>query len=41
MESLEAASLAGCHSEQIEQKLGYRGRSVMVHRDELVLFDHD
>ena len=37
----EASSLAGCQSEQIEDKLGYRGRSVMVHRDELVLFDHD
>lgn len=37
----EAEKLTGCHSEQIEEKLGYRGRSVMVHRDELVLFDHD
>lgn len=37
----EATLLAGCHSEQIEERLGYRGRSVMVHRDELVLFDHD
>lgn len=35
----EAGLLAGCQSEQIEDKLGYRGRSVMVHRDELVLFD--
>jgi glutamate 5-kinase len=39
--SEEATLLAGCHSEQIEERLGYRGRSVMVHRDELVLFDHD
>ena len=39
--SEEAGRLAGCHSEQIEERLGYRGRSVMVHRDELVLFDHD
>jgi len=39
--SEEAERLAGCHSEQIEERLGYRGRSVMVHRDELVLFDHD
>jgi len=39
--SAEAERLAGCHSEQIEERLGYRGRSVMVHRDELVLFDHD
>lgn len=37
----EAQRLAGCQSDQIEEKLGYRGRSVMVHRDELVLFDHD
>lgn len=39
--SEEAERLAGCQSEQIEERLGYRGRSVMVHRDELVLFDHD
>ena len=39
--SEEATRLAGCHSEQIEERLGYRGRSVMVHRDELVLFGHD
>jgi glutamate 5-kinase len=37
----EASKLAGCQSEQIEDKLGYRGRSVMVHRDELVLFEND
>lgn len=37
----EASLLGGCQSEQIEDKLGYRGRSVMVHRDELVLFDSD
>jgi len=37
----EAGLLAGCHSEQIEERLGYRGRSVMVHRDELVLFEND
>jgi len=37
----EATRIAGCHSEQIEEQLGYRGRSVMVHRDELVLFDND
>jgi len=35
----EADLIAGCQSEQIEDKLGYRGRSVMVHRDELVLFN--
>jgi len=37
----EAGRLAGCHSELIEERLGYRGRSVMVHRDELVLFAND
>jgi glutamate 5-kinase len=37
----EARQLAGCQSEQIEQRLGYRGSSVMVHRDDLVLFDND
>jgi len=37
----EAARLAGCQSERIEERLGYRGRSVMVHRDELVLFSND
>lgn len=37
----EATLLAGCRSEQIEDQLGYRGRSVMVHRDELVLFGNE
>lgn len=37
----EAVQLAGCHSENIEAVLGYRGRAVMVHRDELVIFDRD
>jgi len=37
----DASLLKGCQSEQIEEKLGYRGRSVMIHRDELVLFDND
>jgi glutamate 5-kinase len=37
----EASLIAGCQSEQIEERLGYRGRTVMVHRDELVLFDND
>lgn len=36
----EALRLAGCQSDQIEATLGYRGRVVMVHRDELVLFDN-
>jgi glutamate 5-kinase len=39
--SEEAAALAGCRSENIEERLGYRGRSVMIHRDELVLFEHE
>jgi len=34
----EANRIKGCRSEQIEERLGYRGRAVMVHRDELVLF---
>jgi glutamate 5-kinase len=37
----EASQLAGCQSESIESVLGYRGRAVMVHRDELVIFDRD
>ena len=37
----EATQLVGCQSEQIEERLGYRGRSVMVHRDDLVLFGND
>ncbi len=37
----DAQRLVGCHSEDIEEKLGYRGRSVMVHRDELVLFGNE
>ena len=36
--SEEALEIIGCRSEQIEPKLGYRGRTVMVHRDDLVLF---
>ena len=37
----EASQLAGRQSESIESVLGYRGRAVMVHRDELVIFDCD
>jgi glutamate 5-kinase len=37
----EAARIAGCQSDAIEEKLGYRGRAVVVHRDELVLFNDD
>jgi glutamate 5-kinase len=39
--SNDAATLVGHRSEKIEELLGYRGRSVIVHRDELVLFDHE
>lgn len=39
--SEEASAIAGCRSEHIESILGYRGRSVMVHRDDLVLFGND
>ncbi len=35
----EAALIRGCQSGQIEDVLGYRGRSVLVHRDDMVLFD--
>lgn len=37
----EAKALAGCRSDDIETRLGYRGRSVMVHRDDMVLFDDE
>lgn len=37
--SEEADAIKGCHSENIESILGYRGRSVMVHRDDMVLFE--
>jgi len=37
----EARQIAGCQSGDIENRLGYRGRAVMVHRDDLVLFDND
>ena len=36
--SEEAAAISGCHSEEIEAILGYRGRAVLVHRDDMVLF---
>ena len=39
--SSDASRLLGCRSENIEEALGYRGRSVLIHRDELVLFDGD
>jgi glutamate 5-kinase len=39
--STEAGLIAGCRSAEIEERLGYRGRSVMLHRDDLVIFEHD
>jgi glutamate 5-kinase len=39
--SAEAKTLVGCRSDDIEARLGYRGRSVMVHRDDMVLFDDE
>jgi glutamate 5-kinase len=39
--SEEARAIQGQQSEKIEAILGYRGRSVMVHRDDLVWFDND
>ncbi|MCI0518575.1 MAG: glutamate 5-kinase [Woeseiaceae bacterium] len=36
--SEEASAIRGRQSEQIESILGYRGRSVLVHRDDLVWF---
>lgn len=39
--SEEAVLIAGCQSEQIEERLGYRGRDVMLHHDELVVFSSD
>lgn len=37
----DAVRLIGIRSDQIEKVLGYRERATMVHRDELVLFEHD
>jgi glutamate 5-kinase len=34
----EAAAIKGCRSAQIEEILGYRGRDVIVHRNDMVLF---
>lgn len=39
--SQETAAIKGCHSERIEEILGYRSRSVMVHRDDMVLFGNE
>jgi glutamate 5-kinase len=35
----ETAAIRGRHTDRIEEILGYRGRSVLVHRDDMVLFD--
>jgi glutamate 5-kinase len=40
-ESDEAAKIAGCRSADIATRLGYPGRAVMVHRNDLVLFGID
>ncbi len=37
-DSEEMQVISGCRSEEIETRLGYRGRSVAVHRDDLVYF---
>jgi glutamate 5-kinase len=37
----EAMAIRGQQSDRIESILGYRGRSVMVHRDDLVWFGND
>jgi glutamate 5-kinase len=39
--NVEASQLAGCQSAQIQERIGYRGRSVVVHRDELVLLKYE
>ncbi len=38
-DQVDAARVSGCRSENIEATLGYRGPTVMVHRDNLVVFD--
>lgn len=38
--SEDALCLVGARSGDIEEKLGYRGRQALVHRDELVVFDN-
>jgi len=39
--SEEACRILGCRSSEIESRLGYRGRSVMIHRNDLVMFGTD
>jgi len=38
-QAFDAQQIAGRQSQDIEQLLGYRGREVMIHRDDLVLSD--
>ena len=33
----EAGNLIGCHSNQIEERLGYPGRAALVHRDDMAI----
>lgn len=37
--SEEIGRIRGCRSPEIAERLGYQGRAVVVHRDDLVLFD--
>ncbi len=37
----DSVALIGARSDEIEERLGYRGRVALVHRDELVLFADD
>ena len=39
-EADEVLSILGCRSDDIEDRLGYRGRSVVVHCDDLVILNH-
>lgn len=36
--SIEASLIRGCRSEAILQKLGYQGKTEIIHRDDMVLF---
>ncbi len=38
-EADEVLSILGCRSDDIEGRLGYRGRAVVVHRDDLVILN--
>ncbi|MEP2031051.1 MAG: glutamate 5-kinase [Paracoccaceae bacterium] len=35
--SSETQSILGCHSSEIEQRLGYPGRSALIHRDDMAI----